>query len=983
MTHLYFKLELYLVQCVKYPVELKWLLLTLVYYFCFGVKQIHPYGHAPARFAYALVSATGVFFLGCGATLYHGVGQLFLGTHDVDLSLLTVVVLAGSFVVESATLLYAVQVVRTLAKKERRGRGMGFMQYMREGSDTTAIAVVIEDAAAVSSLCVAMGSLYLTHVTGNCLWDTAGTLIVGTGMGFVAGFLIKRNLNMLTGRSVDRETLAGVTDVVFARPSVVAIHDLKAISYGPEDTRFKGELQFNGHQLAQQVLYGPPPPVTALVSTSQSQAQSQAAQSSQTDGSTRPNFPEGWRPNLPNSDGAIAGRRIIHLLQRGSLAEAQAKERARVERLTVAAQFLFAQEEAARLKAKQEKEEASQLESQRQPQPQSQSQSESGALSQETAADNITQSNTGASTSSGSANTFLSLQSQLPPAVAALLAPRPVTGLSRAAAEALLLQFGDAAVQEVGHEVDRIERGIRAQYPAFTHVDLEAHAPTSRRRRAAAAKAKAEAEAKAAEAAAAARAAAAVAMAAKERAEAEARGETVAETVTTHTTTSTTTSTPTATIVNTSANNVASHSMSITADTHIKSTSNAENDAGSVSASTTVSVRANVSANGTAVSYDAVAAKTETVSVNNYSSSAVTPPAAPPAAAAPNSAPEASKSNENTSAASMSAHSKSYAFVPGVLAVHPHTQPGIDTTDNNNGNNNKTTKRVPDTVLNVPNTTNAVSATAKSDAFASGSLSNTDIDAATIAVLAAAAAAAAVSDRSSSLSATIAATANDNGGAKNGSAIVRGADAKKSEQNDITVLAAMLSQVASGPLPNAAANSLGAIFGNASSNNTNNLSNNRKSECMLTTTGASAGVFAASNNNAVNTGTASGDIASSMDAVAADDDTSDDISSADDKDVLHSILTKRPPVDPYYNKVAEYFSTTPEGQAPIIDDGDAYNNSSISDRGDVSESPSVTSSSRVASTEVEFKGVPARTPLGQTLHSLANKKNNDKNDKLD
>ena len=36
----------------------------------------HPYGHGRERYIWALISACGIFFLGCGVTLYHGVVTL-------------------------------------------------------------------------------------------------------------------------------------------------------------------------------------------------------------------------------------------------------------------------------------------------------------------------------------------------------------------------------------------------------------------------------------------------------------------------------------------------------------------------------------------------------------------------------------------------------------------------------------------------------------------------------------------------------------------------------------------------------------------------------------------------------------------------------------------------------------------------------------------------------------------------------------------
>jgi len=259
--------------------------------------EAHPYGFAPARFVYALISATGVFFLGCGASLYHGIGQLFLEDHMVEMSLLTLSVLAGSFFVEASTLIYAIQVIRTLAKKERGGRGVSFWQYIRSGSDTTAIAVLVEDAVAVTGLAIAAVTLWLTHTTGDPIYDTIGTITVGLGMGYVAVFLIRRNAKMLLGQSLDRRTITDIVDVIRSRPSVHSVHDLKSISYGGIDTRFKAEIQFNGREIAKQVLFATAAPL-------QSSTTPAPADGSKTESDLR----------LPTTAGGIAARRILRLL---------------------------------------------------------------------------------------------------------------------------------------------------------------------------------------------------------------------------------------------------------------------------------------------------------------------------------------------------------------------------------------------------------------------------------------------------------------------------------------------------------------------------------------------------------------------------------------------------------------------------------------------------------------------------------------------
>jgi zinc transporter 9 len=258
-------------------------------------STLHPYGYGPARFAYALISATGVFFLGCGVSLYHAVGNLLdPSSHLVEFSPLILNVMLFSLIVESITCVYAVMVVRRLCAAS----GMRFWQYLREGTDTTAIAVVVEDLVAVAGILTASAALYATYTTGNAIWDTVGTLAVGLGMGAVAVFLISRNLNVIMGKSFSVSQQRAIMNVLRSRPSVLSIHDMKTVTYGENDHRFKAEVQFHGRQLAKQVLYGPAPEVGEFWR-------------SQTDSLKRGHM-------LPHTDGALAGRALLHMLQNPS-----------------------------------------------------------------------------------------------------------------------------------------------------------------------------------------------------------------------------------------------------------------------------------------------------------------------------------------------------------------------------------------------------------------------------------------------------------------------------------------------------------------------------------------------------------------------------------------------------------------------------------------------------------------------------------------
>jgi len=212
-----------------------------------GADEDHPYGYGRDSFIWALISAVGIFFLGCGFTLYHGVHSLMhpegVAINDVQIAL---GVLLFSFVLESWTLLVAYKAVRQAADD----MSMSFSDYTRNGPDPMGVAVLLEDAAAVFGVLIAASCIGLFILTGNPVWDAIGSLLISALLGAVAIFLVIRNRKALLGQNVHSKIQTKVLHVLEADPTVEAIHDVKATVMGAENFRFKAEIDFDGAAVA-------------------------------------------------------------------------------------------------------------------------------------------------------------------------------------------------------------------------------------------------------------------------------------------------------------------------------------------------------------------------------------------------------------------------------------------------------------------------------------------------------------------------------------------------------------------------------------------------------------------------------------------------------------------------------------------------------------------------------------------------------------
>lgn len=204
------------------------------------------YGYGGERFVFGILSAAGIFFIGCGITLYHSIESL-ITPHTPDLTITTFAVLGISFVIEGGVLLYAIRSVNVV-----RGT-MPFFRYVRERADPATVAILLEDGAAVLGLVIATGGILLAYVTGNPVFDTIGSLVVGVILGGVAFYLVRENRELLLGRAVPVVVEEQFTDVVLDHPAVRSVRDIKTRQLTHDAYMFKAEITLDTDYLAEQL----------------------------------------------------------------------------------------------------------------------------------------------------------------------------------------------------------------------------------------------------------------------------------------------------------------------------------------------------------------------------------------------------------------------------------------------------------------------------------------------------------------------------------------------------------------------------------------------------------------------------------------------------------------------------------------------------------------------------------------------------------
>lgn len=199
------------------------------------------YGFGNERFFWALISACGIFFVGAGVTMYHGI-EAIRHPEPISIGVSTFAVLIAAFVIEALTLWVA---LRSLANHYPK---KSWAQRI-ELADPSTLAVCLEDSVAVIGVVIAAISISVSYMTGNPVWDAIGSIIIATLLGLVAVTLIAKNRSYLIGRSIPDDDKEAIMDVLRAEPAIERVIDFKSTVLDIGVYRVKFEVEFNGAAL--------------------------------------------------------------------------------------------------------------------------------------------------------------------------------------------------------------------------------------------------------------------------------------------------------------------------------------------------------------------------------------------------------------------------------------------------------------------------------------------------------------------------------------------------------------------------------------------------------------------------------------------------------------------------------------------------------------------------------------------------------------
>lgn len=188
----------------------------------------HPFGYARHRYYFAFLVAVVLFTLGGLFALYEA-WHKFQDPHPIEAwHWVPPAVLITGIVLESFSL-------RTAIIESNKVRGTwSWAQFVKKSRSPELPVILLEDLGALLGLVFALTGVSMTLITGNGLWDAAGTAAIGVLLVVIAVILARETTSMLLGEAVTKEDLAAIEGAFAASPLTDVIH-LRTMHLGPED----------------------------------------------------------------------------------------------------------------------------------------------------------------------------------------------------------------------------------------------------------------------------------------------------------------------------------------------------------------------------------------------------------------------------------------------------------------------------------------------------------------------------------------------------------------------------------------------------------------------------------------------------------------------------------------------------------------------------------------------------------------------------
>lgn len=188
--------------------------------------ETHPFGYQRERYFFAFLVAVVLFTGGAVFALREGLHKLS-DPHGIDSPGVAIGILVAAIIME----IFSIRVAVVAANKQRGSTPWG--RFIRRNKDADLTVVLLEDAAALLGLVLALIGVSVAAITHDPVWDAAGTIAIAVLLAVIAVVMGLEMKGLLIGEAASPEDVAAIRTALEERFGPL-IH-LRTEHRGPEE----------------------------------------------------------------------------------------------------------------------------------------------------------------------------------------------------------------------------------------------------------------------------------------------------------------------------------------------------------------------------------------------------------------------------------------------------------------------------------------------------------------------------------------------------------------------------------------------------------------------------------------------------------------------------------------------------------------------------------------------------------------------------
>jgi len=187
----------------------------------------HPLGYGKVTYFWSFIVALLLFSMGGLFSMYEGWHKLH-APEELHQAWIALAVLGASILLEFGSLVGCLREIKKLRKDKPLRR------WVKTTRNAELVVVLGEDLAALLGLALAFVFVSLAVLTGNPLFDAAGSIVIGVILVCVSIFIANRIKGLLVGKSAEDDLVEELRAEVAGDPDIQTLLNAITLQMGPD-----------------------------------------------------------------------------------------------------------------------------------------------------------------------------------------------------------------------------------------------------------------------------------------------------------------------------------------------------------------------------------------------------------------------------------------------------------------------------------------------------------------------------------------------------------------------------------------------------------------------------------------------------------------------------------------------------------------------------------------------------------------------------